>query len=56
MPALGGRGSAEGRKARRVAPATHKSLNQMVCEYLEQFAGQDQGERERAVALVEPRA
>jgi hypothetical protein len=32
-------------KARRVAQAMHKSLNQLVREYLEQLAGQDQAER-----------
>jgi hypothetical protein len=33
-------------KARRVAQAMHKSLNQMIREYLEQLAGQDQTERD----------
>lgn len=33
-------------KARRVAQAMHKSLNQVVREYLEQLAGQDQRERD----------
>jgi hypothetical protein len=33
-------------KARRVAQAMHKSLNQLVREYLEQLAGQDQAERD----------
>jgi Family of unknown function (DUF6364) len=33
-------------KARRVAKAMHKSLNQLVREYLEQLAGQDQAERD----------
>jgi Family of unknown function (DUF6364) len=35
-------------KARRVARAMNKSLNQMVREYLEQLAGQDQVERDIA--------
>jgi hypothetical protein len=33
-------------KARRVAQAMHKSLNQVIREYLEQLAGQDQAERD----------
>jgi Family of unknown function (DUF6364) len=33
-------------KARRVAQAMHKSLNQLVREYLEHLAGQDQAERD----------
>lgn len=33
-------------KARWVAQAMHKSLNQMIREYLEQLAGQDQAERD----------
>ena len=33
-------------KARRVAEAMHKSLNQVIREYLEQLAGQDQAERD----------
>ena len=32
-------------KARRVAQAMHKSLNQMIREYLEQLAGEDQAMR-----------
>jgi len=33
-------------KARRVAQAMRKSLNQVIREYLEQLAGQDQAERD----------
>jgi hypothetical protein len=33
-------------KARRVAQAMHKSLNQVIREYLEQLAGEDQAERD----------
>ena len=33
-------------KARRVAQAMHKSLNQVIRDYLEQLAGQDQAERD----------
>jgi uncharacterized Zn finger protein len=33
-------------KARRVAEAMHKSLNQVIREYLEQLARQDQAERD----------
>jgi Family of unknown function (DUF6364) len=35
-------------KARRVAQSMHKSLNQLIREYLEQLAGQDQVERDIA--------
>ena len=35
-------------KARRVAQAMHKSLNQMIREYLERVANQDQIERDIA--------
>lgn len=35
-------------KARRVAQAMHKSLNQVIREYLEQLAGEDQIERDVA--------
>jgi hypothetical protein len=35
-----------GAKPRRVAQAMHKSLNQVIREYLEQLAGQDQVERD----------
>jgi hypothetical protein len=33
-------------KARRVAQAMHKSLNQVIRDYLEQLADQDQAERD----------
>ena len=33
-------------KARRVTEAMHKSLNQVIREYLEQLARQDQAERD----------
>ena len=33
-------------KARRVAQSMHKSLNQLIRDYLDQLAGQDQAERD----------
>ena len=35
-------------KARQVAQAMHKSLNQVIRDYLEQLAAQDQAERDIA--------